>query len=602
MARKPRRARERTGTISAAPEIREPWILNWVVYPVLILLPVVFCCVRPIADLDVWFHMALGREVLNTGHIPKTDIFSFTAYGQEWISSGWLSSVLYELLFRWIGPGGGGVLLLVTIIVAASLLVPYAYAQWKYRAGGVLTPVLLLAILGSYLRYTPRPDVWSPLMLGLLLLILSVMDDPGSGNRKWLAWTLVPLMGLWANLHAGFMAGVIVLGIFCAPRALAFVRERKRGDLLLLVPCAIAAIAWVANPYGIRILALAGKIRAIPGYRQFLYEWMPIVSAPHFNMPWPAYAGLVGLVVLGGILLIPRAREVPLWRWGVLGFLIVFACWQRRQIGLLAVGLPVVILPFVKPFPHRLVAPVASAVLALTICGMQFNGTLQAGIGWPSTGREARSLPCLGTDFYEMHTPPGRMCNTYGGGGYLLYHLYPKTKVYIDGRLDVYPTQVWLDYLAIDEGRMTVQDFCARYGTNHFFIESKGAEGEPRHLAARLARMPDWALVYFDDDYSIFVHNEAATAEYVRQFAFQYANPFATERLTRALAAEGTREAALGEIQRALELSSGSANANVLAALTARLFRDEGAAAQHLQAALARAPENPLLRKMLNSR
>ncbi len=96
----------------------------WGVYPALILVVIVFITVRPISDPDCWFHMAHGRHFLEHGEVLKRDIFSHTAAGREWISSGWLASVIManvaNSLSRQLGEGGW-IGLIVGIVVFVLL-------------------------------------------------------------------------------------------------------------------------------------------------------------------------------------------------------------------------------------------------------------------------------------------------------------------------------------------------------------------------------------------------------------------------------------------------------------------------------------------------
>ncbi|MGC8840565.1 MAG: hypothetical protein ACP5QZ_03820, partial [Candidatus Sumerlaeaceae bacterium] len=181
---------------------------EWGIYPALILLVLVFTTVRPINDPDCWFHLAHGRYFLEHGKILDRDIFSHTAAGREWISSGWLSSVLMQLVFgRW-GPTG----LTVFVTVTAALIYTFIYVAGLRRGAGaeLATVLVLCSILAGYMRFNPRPDLLSLAALPLFLRLLLELDrwQPGRKSAPALLWLLPFVMALWANLHAGFLAGV----------------------------------------------------------------------------------------------------------------------------------------------------------------------------------------------------------------------------------------------------------------------------------------------------------------------------------------------------------------------------------------------------------
>src|SRR5947207_15712482 len=83
------------------------------------------------------------------------------------------------------------------------------------------------------------------------------------GDRLWL---IAPLMALWANLHAGFFIGVLLLAGFTAGEVLgrlvspddpAQLPWSKIGKLVLVSVVGYAALAL--NPYGVAMWTYAFK-------------------------------------------------------------------------------------------------------------------------------------------------------------------------------------------------------------------------------------------------------------------------------------------------------------------------------------------------------
>ncbi|MCL2778026.1 MAG: hypothetical protein FWD73_08475, partial [Polyangiaceae bacterium] len=46
-------------------------------------------------DPDTLWHIKVGQWILDHHELPYTDIYSFTRLGQPWISTAWLSQVLF---------------------------------------------------------------------------------------------------------------------------------------------------------------------------------------------------------------------------------------------------------------------------------------------------------------------------------------------------------------------------------------------------------------------------------------------------------------------------------------------------------------------------
>ena len=62
---------------------------------------------RLLNDPDTMWQITVGQWILDHHAVPESDIYSFTMYGQPWISTQWLAQVLLAktfALFRWGGP------------------------------------------------------------------------------------------------------------------------------------------------------------------------------------------------------------------------------------------------------------------------------------------------------------------------------------------------------------------------------------------------------------------------------------------------------------------------------------------------------------------
>src|SRR5688500_1487164 len=62
-----------------------------------------FFASRPLSDADFWFHLKTGEYILRTGWVPRTDPFSYTHFGRAWTAHGWLSGLLFYILYSSFG-------------------------------------------------------------------------------------------------------------------------------------------------------------------------------------------------------------------------------------------------------------------------------------------------------------------------------------------------------------------------------------------------------------------------------------------------------------------------------------------------------------------
>ncbi len=78
-------------------------------------------------DPDMWSHIAIGQEILTSGHFPTVDPYSFTAGGNACMAFEWLGQVMLALAAR--VNGLSGLMALLGILAIAFYLLPYA-AAW----------------------------------------------------------------------------------------------------------------------------------------------------------------------------------------------------------------------------------------------------------------------------------------------------------------------------------------------------------------------------------------------------------------------------------------------------------------------------------------
>src|SRR5512137_2118101 len=111
---------------------------------------------RPVADPDFWWHLRTGQLITETGSPPRTDPFSYTKFGEPWITHEWLSEILIYRLYQ-IGDYGLLVFIFSVIITTAFLLVYLRSPGKPYGAGFSV----LLAALSSAPAWGVRPQMVS---------------------------------------------------------------------------------------------------------------------------------------------------------------------------------------------------------------------------------------------------------------------------------------------------------------------------------------------------------------------------------------------------------------------------------------------------------
>ena len=179
-------------------------------YTCLVLLTLAYALLaglKTVVDFDLGWQMAAGRYLLAHHAIPRTELFSYTAHGTEWIYPV-LSGVVFYLLHQMGGYAAISWFCALACVATAAVLI------YKRNLWAVVLALLAVPVLSSEIM--PRASLFTIL---LFTCFARILVDHFEGRRSPL-WLLPLLMVLWVNLHTGFIAGCVLAGAYLTVEAL----------------------------------------------------------------------------------------------------------------------------------------------------------------------------------------------------------------------------------------------------------------------------------------------------------------------------------------------------------------------------------------------
>jgi len=407
------------------------------VFPVVLLLGLSGMTARPVTDPDLWWHLRTGQWIVETGHVPHSDPFSFTRAGHAWVSHEWLSEVVFYELWKHVG--AAGLIVFSAIITTAGFMLLYLRCPGKKHWAAAAT---VFGALASAPSWGVRPQMFTFTLASLLLWLL----EAGQDRPRLLFW-IPPLFLLWLNLHAGFALGLALLLAY----GVGLIMESAVGNtpwqearpiiwrvLLLLLAC-LAVVPL--NPSGAQLYRYPFDTLRSPGMRSFIAEWF----SPDFHESFYRPLLLVWLLLLAAL---ASSRWRPKGRVIVPLLLTSFAALDAVR------HIPIFVLVAIPVIAAAL--PVASASSAVSQRRTDssrfrplFNGAfviLMAVfvlVKWVSLARnqdahEAEQFPQKAVAFLRTSDQPQRIFVYYDWGGYAIWKLYPQYRVFVDGRADLY--------------------------------------------------------------------------------------------------------------------------------------------------------------------
>lgn len=432
---------------------------------------------RPHSDTDVWWHLQTGELILDSGAIPRSDPFSWSAQGRDWVTHEWGAQVIFAALER---AGGPAVLLVLSgVLVGASVLLVQRTLRRTGAGPWTVAIVSLVTLFLSSLVWTLRPHLFS---LFFVAFFLDRLIAARAGPHR-ATWLLVPATVLWANLHGAFVLGPLLVLLFAG---ISWVEGHPAARRLALVGGA-CLVAGCLNPNGPLLYLYPLHVASVSG---LIDEWAP----PDPRSP---HGFVFVLMALGSLALL---------------------AWKRRAVDVAQLGAGVVFallgLAALKnvAFAGIVLAPLAAAAVdgwiprdsaaggreAVALRGLIAVATVAAvGLAIANlAGRSEsellveRSFPAAAVRALEQQ-PPGRLANPYNWGGYIIYRA-PGFPVSIDGRNDMYGRRLFERQLLLEDLRPGWDDFLEDNDVRYVLWQRK------RPLAEALRLSEEWNLIHED--------------------------------------------------------------------------------------------------------
>ncbi len=529
----------------------------------------------PLSNNDVWLHLTTGRLILERGAIPEADEYSYTRAGAPYVPHEWLSQVLLWLIHDRLGVTGLIALKPIALVLSAGLTALTCLKLGASPLASCWASVLAIAAMTSHLFARPHLATFVLLAAASYLLVRL-----RSGER----WMLVPLLLLqaaWVNLHAGSVLGVLLAAALGRWTAAA----------------AVAAVS-LANPSGWGLYRFALQFTD-PVFRREIREWsgpfsQPFAGSFHFWVfalvlllglaaaVWHARrgeAGPVAVAVLFGCLALTGKRHAS-----VLG--VAAAPWIARAVPEAARALRLRLAAHrASPSPAAGTGAGPAGRLALSAAAVLALAGTAAALGVPhETGLRRRpglglgpNVPVEALDYATSAGLEGAALTSFGFGSYVTFRAWPRTRVFIDSRLDVYGGGFIEDFLAAMADPVRMRGMLARRPADYAVLSYRLEQVEG--AVAALGSDPGWALVHYDDVAMVYARREARWLDLVGRDEYKVTNPYLY--LSGRLAFAAAAGAAIRECERALQRSPGS--------VVARLMRGNAlqAAGRHREAVAA---------------
>jgi hypothetical protein len=469
-------------------------------------------------DPDFYWQVKTGEYLLSSWPLPGGDVFTYTHPGSPWVLSEWLAQIVLYLVFSSTGYFG-------TAVFVAAMCGLCGWLTYLNCRRHMDNPVhaIVVATAGSLLLLTaaPRPQLFSFVCFTATLYVLLEFKY---ARRDRLLALLPAILVLWANTHGGFFIGLVLIALFIISEwsiyALGLGGSVEGPRLKRLAMWSAAALlVTLINPQHFRLWMYPIEAIVFSGDAQTINEW----QSPSFHIPLTQ--GFLALVLLFFVLQSWSKRRPDLTEVMVPLVFIASAFYSIRNMPIASIGLT----PFLAKSLSSVSVPATAKSRLLSVLGkvtgpdktvppsalsdrheqvlnwaLLFLTIIALALGYPAIKRKqeaavAAYLPVGAADFILAHHIIGRMFNSYEYGGYLIFRLFPKQKVFIYGRTDIYKDNFVRTLDDIQQGRPDWKALFDRYGIDYVVCGSNVA------LRQLLLQGGQFRLVFDDGNHSVLL-------------------------------------------------------------------------------------------------
>lgn len=526
---------------------------------------------KSLREPDLWWMYRTGEWMLENGQVTYNDPFSYTFEGTEWINVKWLFEVFITWGKSWFG--SSFTMLWQAVVTVLTIVLLGRSAQRVRRAtlapdapnlpfaGVVLTTLGVLVTIDF--RLIGRPEMSSHLLTtAYLYLFWRYYYKPS----KVIFW-LIPLQLLWTNLHEAFGIGLaLMVGYTIATwvqYALAPHFGWKRPALRWLNMGVLGAILAIGiNPRGAQMWGHPFNIFGQLSDNQFTTELASIWRADYWS--WQAYAnlfflGISLLFVIGLPFWIRRQQTVqkknatskqvksakgkktlPLNWWltsinrfgmgngGVMLMLLYLSTTAYRNIPFFVLAAAPLVAVGLEAGVQRLNRPRLGWGVTLFL-GLGLYGSILSGHYHETINtRDRYGLQVLSSynpigaaQFIEQQGIKGRCFSDYLTSAYLLWHLKPEFKTYIDLRdLDIFPSSFFLDFAQTTSNPEQFQQRADSLGIDYVVL----FRPQYADLHQYLVQSPQYDLVFADPVACIYLKKIPRFQSIIEQHGYKARN------------------------------------------------------------------------------
>ncbi|MBL8026956.1 MAG: hypothetical protein JNL74_11130 [Fibrobacteres bacterium] len=472
----------------------------------------------PVADTDLFWHLASGEWMVRAHALLASDPFSISAYGHEWINVHWLYQLI--MLFVYSTAGFAGIVFLKSIITATTAYLLLSIRPADMRSMLIRGAVIVSALFFIRHQLADRPTLFTLLFIALFINFFERYRTDGSA--KWLI-ALIPVEILWANIQGLFLLGPAIAFCYFLGESLTAFISRRKPMLFRLEPTGnscnsirhtavltlLLCIVPVINPNGMDVYSLALRLfeRILPftanAFSMNVAENVPPSLLSSNGSNELLFYKVFGLLTL--LSFIPTRQNLSAGRIILFTLFLFLSAIAFRNIQLYIIVCTAIIFTNIDDAADhfRIRASLSVILFTLTISSVLIYRATENVERDPANFTAPRTFPFGAADYIASCNVPGNLFNSVQDGGFIAWRLYPAQRSFVDGRLILRSSQFFNTYLTILDTPVLFNEYSRNFGITKVLLPTNP---DTRYYKLVKAMNADtaWKTTYKDNSHIVY--------------------------------------------------------------------------------------------------
>lgn len=420
-----------------------------------------------LTSYDYWWHLKTGEWITNNKQIPTHDIFGW--YGIEnnlkWISHEWLSALAIYGTTKLIGINLGGFIFALVEVLLLFLLL-FLFNKRNYQNNIILSMIWIFVgtmIFSGFIN--PRPYLISYILFATTIYLCEQLRKNESSKKIY----LLPIVSLlWTNFHGGSSNLVYIIPLcYLVPNLFDIKLYRLRTNKLTskqikkyTTNIVLSILMLAINPNGLDMILYPYVNMLDNTMQQYIAEWQALDLKTDL---------ILGLFIFSIIFIgMFTKKDLKITDCILLFFFIILSFRSVRFIPMLYIVASFYVFKYIKQIRIKkllydlqiifLLSGIVCLVFAIGIIGLNYN--------------EIEMKKLISDEVTETIKENNykKIFNEYGLGGYLIYN---DIKVFIDGRADMYSSNIFENHMEMEVLRTNIKEDFEKYGFDAFIVSKE---------------------------------------------------------------------------------------------------------------------------------